>query len=216
MSMTTSEKTKCPKCGAEIEFTLWQSLNATLDPDEARKLRRCEFGLVVCPKCGETTLMLYPILYHDMAAHAMVRFLPGASREQLAEGIKEDQKQIQQMQSMFNMPKTRLRAVSTYGDLCEKARIFHHKLDDRTIEVMKALMLTGFQQDHPDFRAEDVRLESDDEEKMLEFVFYNDENEAIADLEFTREMYEEMHQMLKQHKDDDALIDRVWAIRFLG
>ena len=56
MSLKSSEKTKCPDCGTEIEFTLWESLNSSLDPDESRKLRRCvwslripQFGHEKCP-----------------------------------------------------------------------------------------------------------------------------------------------------------------------
>ena len=215
MSMTIPDKTQCPDCGAEIEFTFWESLNSSLDPDEARKLRRHEFGYVTCPKCGKRHLLLYPILYHDMDAHAMVRFMPAASRAELAEGIKGEQKQMQQMQSMFNMPKTRLRAVADYEDLCEKARIFFFKLDDRTIELMKALMRMGLQQAHPELKIEDVRFVSDNEEKVPGFVFYNNENECVAEIQFNQEVYDETLQSLKQHKDDEALIDRAWAIRFL-
>ena len=215
MSLKSSEKTKCPDCGTEIEFTLWESLNSSLDPDEARKLRRHEFGYETCPKCGKRHLMLYPILFHDMDAHAMVRFMPSASRAELAEAIKAEQQQMQQLQSQFNMPKTRLRAVADYDALSEKARIFYFKLDDRTVELMKALLLFGFQQAHPELKIVEVRFVSDNEEKVPGFVLLNDESEVVAEIPFNQEVYDETLLSLKHHKDDEALIDKAWAIRFL-
>jgi predicted RNA-binding Zn-ribbon protein involved in translation (DUF1610 family) len=52
MSMEHEELVKCSKCGHEDGFIIWQSLNATLNPEaKADMMESCLFEHK-CPKCG--------------------------------------------------------------------------------------------------------------------------------------------------------------------
>lgn len=58
MSMEHEELVKCSICGHEDGFIIWQSLNATLNPEaKADMMGSCLFEHK-CPKCGHVDRMI--------------------------------------------------------------------------------------------------------------------------------------------------------------
>ena len=50
MSLKNTQKIKCPDCGAEGEFTIWQSINTKLNPQAKEDLLSGKLFAYTCPK----------------------------------------------------------------------------------------------------------------------------------------------------------------------
>ena len=77
MSKPYSEQLICPECNHQYDFTCWQSLNATLNPEEKDQLLSGELFNTECPACHKTFNVVYPILYHDMDHKVMTWLILG-------------------------------------------------------------------------------------------------------------------------------------------
>ena len=56
-----------------LRFVIWQSLNATLNPEaKADMMESCLFEHK-CPKCGHVDSYTYDLLYHDMESMLMIQ-----------------------------------------------------------------------------------------------------------------------------------------------
>ena len=56
----------CPHCGAIGEYSAYQSVNVTLNPELRDKMDDLSLFTWVCPNCGKKYICSYPFLYHDM------------------------------------------------------------------------------------------------------------------------------------------------------
>lgn len=138
MSRPTQHSITCRGCGWQQDFTTWESLNVTLDPDRKQELIEGTLTRFVCEKCDWSTEVVYPLLYHDMTGQFMVWMLP--PRGELEPGS-------QPMQG--KMPGYRLRLVRDRNELIEKILIFDRGLDDRLVEVFKALVKMRLAEEQP-------------------------------------------------------------------
>lgn len=77
MTMRSTTPVSCPGCGHEQEFTVGQTLNATLDPDLREQLLSGQLTAFTCGSCGRQADIVYPLLYHDMTRRLMVWLVPG-------------------------------------------------------------------------------------------------------------------------------------------
>lgn len=79
--MEHEELVKCSNCGSEDGFVIWQSLNATLNPEaKADMTESCLFEHK-CPKCGHVDSYTYDLLYHDMESMLMIQLCELEERE---------------------------------------------------------------------------------------------------------------------------------------
>ena len=119
----------CEKCGHRQQFTLWQSLNATLNPEEKKSLLKGTLLRFTCEKCGHSAGLVYPMLYHDMPKQLMIWLWP-------AEGDPESG----ELHPTPLMNDYQLRIVPSPNRLMEKILIFDHDPDDRLIEALKVFI----------------------------------------------------------------------------
>ena len=130
MSIPHKQTVKCPKCGEEIEFTLWQSINTEMDfaiPDIiSGKLFEVE-----CKKCGYKTHVNYPMLFNDMIHNVMIYSVAPDSTE-------ETEKALDSLKKMYP---GRTRIVTDQSTLREKTAIFNAGLDDRVTEILKLIIM---------------------------------------------------------------------------
>ena len=75
MSRHRIEKVKCPKCGYEINASIWDSVNVDIDPDEKPKVLDGTFFQATCQNCHFVSNLDYPCLYHDMTNKIMVQYV---------------------------------------------------------------------------------------------------------------------------------------------
>ena len=135
MSMIVSRNVECSQCKRMLGFTVFESLNVSLDPEYREKVLDQSAFRMRCPDCGHTTVLEYGFLYHDMDRHYMidvcwdakVLFKPsGTYVQNFIAQLKAD-------------PPYRFRNVLGYGQLTEKIRIFDAGLNDYAVEALKAI-----------------------------------------------------------------------------
>jgi len=66
MSRSHQKTISCPNCGEQRGFTVWDSINVTVDPNLKQSLLNGELTTFVCNRCGEGANVTYDLLYHDM------------------------------------------------------------------------------------------------------------------------------------------------------
>jgi hypothetical protein len=81
MTIQTSRSYHCPKCGHPQEFTLWQSLNVTLNPELKERLFHGQINVFTCDSCNFASFIDYPLLYHDMDRTFCIQYYPVAALE---------------------------------------------------------------------------------------------------------------------------------------
>jgi hypothetical protein len=140
MSDAIQQNIRCPRCSAEAPFTIWRSLNVTLNPDEKQSLISGELFRFRCPGCAAITQVVYPMLYHDMQRKFMIWMISadddGPPGEPEGPGVNA--------QSGATAGYT-ARVVSSVNELLEKILIFDAQLDDLALEMVKIVIQTQLQ-----------------------------------------------------------------------
>ena len=129
MSRPAIDTITCKGCGGQQQFTSWESLNVTLDPERKRGLVNGDLTRFVCEKCGWSSEVAYPLLYHDMEKHLMIWLIPPGG------DIPPTGFSLARRMKDYNF-----RRVSTRNELIEKVLIFDAGLDDRIVECFKLVI----------------------------------------------------------------------------
>lgn len=212
MSKTHTETLKCPQCGESIEFTLWESLNTKLDPEQAALFRSGGQFLVECPKCGARHQVVHPILYHDMEHGMILQLLPGKTRDELlaeAGRLKESTKEL--LSAYEDLPMPALRMTADPYTVIEKAKLLVNGRDDRIVEIMKLLCLPSLIEQ---FKKQ-VVLYYDDSEGEDVFAIIDPETGLVGTLPFMDEVYRMLEKEVDHLGDGpegDAVVDVQWAL----
>lgn len=203
MSIPHKQTVKCPKCGEEIEFTLWQSINTEMNfaiPDIiSGKLFEVE-----CKKCGYKTHVNYPMLFNDMIHNVMIYSVAPDSTE-------ETEKALDSLKKMYP---GRTRIVTDQSTLREKTAIFNAGLDDRVTEILKLIIMAQLQEQISGKELVGVFFVPGDEPKF-EIAFKN----GSGYVPVTKEMYENLASQFNDKLsagDDEYYIDQDWAMAFLS
>ena len=203
MSSPHKQTVKCPKCGEEIEFTLWQSINTEMNfaiPDIiSGKLFEVE-----CKKCGYKTHVNYPMLFNDMIHNVMIYSVAPDSTE-------ETEKALDSLKKMYP---GRTRIVTDQSTLREKTAIFNAGLDDRVTEILKLIIMAQLQEQLSGKELVGVFFVPGDEPKF-EIAF----KDGSGYVPVTKEMYENLASQFNDKLsagDDEYYIDQDWAMAFLS
>ncbi len=130
MSQERTEIIKCPKCGAEGNFTVWDSINVELNPELKEKILNEELFAWTCPNCGAKIFIPTGTIYHDMKGKTMIFFDFNDD-----EAEKESEIEIPEMFS--NLGGYQFRIVHNLMDMKEKIIILDNGLNDIAIEYWK-------------------------------------------------------------------------------
>jgi hypothetical protein len=152
-------------------------VNATLHPELKEQLIERELFRFHCPACGETSELVFPLLYHDPQRKRMVWLL-----------IPDEKGQVALDQASVGLSKGALkgytlRLVTNTNALIEKILIFDAGLDDRVIELMKTMLVqdadpaTGLAHERLFFKGLN---EGPEGEKRLVFVQLRPSEEPLA------------------------------------
>ena len=174
MTLPVTENITCPECGHEQEFTIWRSLNVTLNPELKDPLIRGELTTFTCEACGETTHVVYGMLYHDMDQELMISL----SRDDVPplDDLGPLQSYLQDMMKSY-----RFRLVRTRNELVEKVRIFDAGLDDRVVQLFKVVLRAQLAM--ADHATEGQllfygRVDEDGGAQRMEFVLLTDDDQV--------------------------------------
>ena len=71
MSFSEEDSVTCPQCGNTQPFTVWRSVNVSLDPELSGRFLDGTLTLFTCEKCGDSGRVPYNPLHHDMEQKVM-------------------------------------------------------------------------------------------------------------------------------------------------
>jgi hypothetical protein len=120
----------CPECDLEQLFTVYDSVNVSLNSDYKKRLINGELTVFTCDACGYQVEVIYPLLYHDMENKLMVYLDPDGRLDSNDHDIRE---------FLYGMLDEcyQYRIVSTREELVEKILIFGDGLNDKPLELLK-------------------------------------------------------------------------------
>lgn len=131
MSKCSKEQVTCPRCHYDSPMTVWNSINADLDPELKEKLLDGELYHWKCEVCGLEIDVPFGTLYHDMEHKFMLFFSP----------CDEDENKYQEIEvlipSGMGFKDYIFRSVFGMNELREKISILEAGLNDIAVERMK-------------------------------------------------------------------------------
>ncbi len=203
MSMPHREKIKCPKCGKELEYTMWDSINTQMDfaiPD----IISGKLFEVVCDRCGQKLHLMYPILFNDMIHNVMIHYvMPGQEEE------------AEKAWVFSRSLGYRLRIVTSQEELREKTGIFNAGLDDRVIEILKVYVLAQAGDQMEGKKLGGMYFLPDEEQPRMEFDLDGKQAFLNIVMDGYRQLEEEFRDALAE-TEDDMIINRQWAFDLLA
>lgn len=222
MSICKKEEVQCPVCGTTGEFEMWTSLNTQLNPEKKEQLLSGSLFQYICPHCGKSFNIDYPMLYHQMEDQIMIYYVVQEEDIQMVE---------EQFRGEFGDEETELtkvlkedmnsylyRIVGSQRELMEKIRIFDAGKDDRVVELVKRIISDAVADKNPE--QGDVNLYYLEEDGKCLFVAVNSKG-VLGTVPIPNGMYEDMAEGLREKLPDlrsrsEFRIDRDWASKALG
>lgn len=204
----------CPKCNHEDIFRIYESINSTLNPELVQELIDWELFKYTCPNCQESYFLQYGFLYHDMVHQTMIQFVTNKEEvESAVEWLENSLNVIGENEGTEPFSGYQIRVVSDIEDLVEKVQIAEAGYDDRIIEIMKFIQELDEEEDisltYDHFVFSKVGLEK------YQFFFIN-QNEAVASLDFSSELYERLEDEYADKLNIEYFIDSQWARKIIS
>lgn len=136
MSYRTTDTVVCPHCGHKQKMPVWGIVSATENTKKKNEIINGTFFECTCKNCGETNVIAYSMLYHDDVRETMLYHV------QSMLGIADARRAIEdRRRGVSEANDCKIRIVTSPNSLKEKVLLCDHGLDDRIIELMKALIV---------------------------------------------------------------------------
>ncbi len=142
MSLNSKQNVRCPKCGQMTEVTVWNMITVKDSEDLKQDLLSGRVNMFHCPSCSHTALMPTPMLYQDDEKRLLMSFSPCSEpllKAQLYDNVCKSSKESGELEKFEGY---NLRFVTDYNELLEKILIFDNGFNDKTIEVLKLMILS--------------------------------------------------------------------------
>lgn len=230
MSRVVKQSIVCPECGGRSDIDMWESVNVTLDPEMSGAVRDGSVFNYECPKCGFKSLLVYPMLYHDMEKKLMIQLSTTEQGEEEFKKLWKDIKSgrteetfkensgIEPPGDMFKMPGYTVRIVPTYYKLKEKLFIFDAGLDDRIIELCKSILWNIVTKEGNSVERVCYMLPVTEDElgRHMRVQFFNTDG-GTGTAEIDPDMYEDIKAHINVDANEGQLkIDEEWADKITG
>lgn len=198
----------CGSCGKDYPVPIHQSVNVQRNPELREALLKGDFFKTVCPDCGFEGDLDYPVTYSDMEHRFIIQYCP--TQENLEEAKFAMRGQIEALGETFPIDGFKFRIVTSPNKLREKVMIFEDGLDDRVVEMLKALVMYQMVSQEPDAGISDVFYYSDENCRRIEGV-----GEIGMAMDFTDELYESGlsdFPFPEETVNDALVVDDLWAL----
>ena len=204
----------CNNCNTVMEYDVYDSINATLQPKLKEKIVNDELFVLTCPECGKKFYLSYGFLYNDIDCGHMIHY---SCSEDITNELQQFKDIVgnfkKEISAHFNSLSYKFRFVNDFHKLKEKIRIFDKNLDDRIIELYKyEFIVNGYDKDLS--QLDDIVFVNVDGSSEFVFVlFEKDVIENVRAISFDEMEYTRLE---KEYEDylstyDDVEIDLVWA-----
>lgn len=203
MAQTDTYSIKCPKCGAQQDELLYDSIDVGKEPELRRQLLENKLNAVTCQSCGHPFRIDKNLLYHDSRAGWMVYMNP-APMDHYEDAEREFRQVLDDLRSVLpsdgKMPEVDL--VLSRIELVERIFVRECELEPRIVEYIKYLIYT---QNLDQFLPEDKALLLNGQEcteAQLCFVLQDVESHKLESLmHYKREAYDSLCELMKQDQD---------------
>ncbi len=203
----------CESCGGKFSFTTRPAIDTGALPSMKEMVRSGEAFLGVCPHCGAKSYYDYSFLYKERETNTILYY--AASEEDFQEACR--------LLTGYNaavpwssISSWRRRVVTSRPDFAEKLLLLDAGLDDRVVEILKALAYSSLRQKKPELAVERVQFEERDGRYGL--CFYG-EKELLTAYGFDMAMYDSVKNAfasrLASQGREEILVDNEWALRVL-
>ncbi len=203
----------CESCGGKFPFTTRPAIDTGVLPSMKEMVRSGEAFLGVCPHCGAKSYYDYSFLYKERETNTILYY--AASEENLQEACRL-LTGYHAAVPWSSISSWRRRVVTSRGDFAEKLRLLDAGLDDRVMEILKALAYSSLRQKKPELAVERVQFE--ERNGTYGLCIYS-EGKLYMALGFDRAMYEQVKNryasLMAAHEREDVLVDRDWALKLL-
>ena len=194
-----TETITCPACQTPGNFTIYPSINTTMDFSLREKVLSGDLFLYTCPNCHHVTNISYPVLYHDMASKYMVQMVKDKNEDPFG--------QTMPLIKAFGKD-YKYRKVTSYTDLVTTIVAFDYDLDDRIIQLMITLHLKELTD--MDKEVLDYALTVDDDKNP---VFVYQLQDQVAEIPFSQENYNIYADAVKFENDGNfQCVDLEWIL----
>lgn len=141
MSLNTQEQVRCPKCGCINDITLWQSITVSDSTDLKQELLQGRLNILECCECGAKALVPTPLLYNDEDKKLLFSLYPSTDPDDAWDKFETVRESAKRSGELSEYKDYTLRFVSNYNELLEKILIFDSGLFDKTVELIKLMVL---------------------------------------------------------------------------
>ena len=207
MSIPKKMTVKCSKCGAEIDVTVFESVNTDFAADITEQITSGDLFNAKCGKCGFVSHLEYDVLYHDVKHGAMIWVLHDTAPE-YSDRVAE----LRNSANILGYKTTRI--VNNMNELRQKVACLENGRDDRIIELCKVFIAYNLLSKQPDFDFNNAFYTT-----FLgkERVFLYDKNGQELSCELTEDTYSLLCEMYYNSEYASAfegyyaLVDYDWA-----
>lgn len=208
---------KCPYCNHEITVERLEVIDASRDTEIKEALISGKYFMETCEACNERFNAATPTVYYDPTHHAMIEFDPEYEEnkpllsDELYEALKTDED---------SQPKRFTRRVVKDPNLfIEKIHLLEAGLDDRVVELTKAISLQGNAAAlWPIDNLHTVLYVPARDGGNPQIVFLYGDRQDMPTVDFSRDMYDTTGSFYfdrLEAQPDQPVIDLAWALDFL-
>ncbi len=206
MSQERRYQISCPKCGSELDVSLFDSINVEQDSSLRDALMENQLNSLTCESCEFSFRVDKPLLYCDPAHKLFIYWFPSEKSLHGADA-ESFQETVAKMSGMIpdgaDMPEIHL--VFTRTELVERIFLREAGLDARVVEYIKYLIFTK-NLDQVDPREKSLLFNAEDStDESLVFVVQDAASKKLESVvEYSRSAYQAFCEMFDQ--DDQTAI----------
>lgn len=190
---------QCPQCGKKEPLLMTPRVNVSKHPELKDAIMDNSLFAFHCPECGYESVIQYHMIYHDPKNKIVI---------QLTESTDQDS----EIDTYRKKENYKCRNVSDPNEISEKITMFENGLDDRIIEIEKAITGGAVHEINPDFSPEGMYFVPKDNKWV--FLVYGREG-FIGELPFDRNAYREIERNMIPHIPklllDSTRINNQWV-----
>lgn len=204
----------CRRCGRSFPVKRMDVLDTGEDPSFFEKVRDNSAFWVQCPYCGWETHGDYSFLYKERDRHYMLYYAADEEDYRRIFGIFRKKSGSFAGEELSRWTK---RIVTYHRDVLEKLLILDGGMDDRIIEIMKALAYASLHRQRKELKPDTVLFDRGADGNY--YFRFLEGKETAAAYAFERSMYEKIREgvqpFLNGADGDSPVVNSQWAVQLL-
>lgn len=209
MSQKKVIQVKCEKCQETFDFEIYETLNVSTNPELKKEIISKEVFKVHCPKCGELHRINYPMIYADEEKKVLVNLVNRQSKL-------DDLKDLDNIKKTNYLSDYTCRLVVDMHDMVEKILIFEAGLNDRVVEVLKAIVISSASFEKNNVRACYFGGLFDDKIRVDVVMKDNTVNVAYVSMDNYYKCYDQNRAVFDENPQEWRFVNFKWALEFLA